>query len=151
MTLDLDAIKKRCEVATKEPWELRHSGNTISIRGPEGFTQVEVGVLFHGDQSKEDAQFIVHARSDTPALIKEVELERAENAVLVEIIEGLTLTPGVTTYIGLDAYGDAYCRYCNCRQPHELKYHKEGCVYGRAWTFLTEKECRHEAQAALGE
>jgi len=76
--IDLDAIKKRCEAATKGPWIARHRcflcSNTDDEHAGLGLdidglpTPMLRGMLQRGA----DAQFIAHAREDIPALVAEI-------------------------------------------------------------------------------
>ncbi len=77
MTLDLDAIKARAEVATPGPWEWDYE--TL-------FSEESDPVLrfYHERQAYAGADliFIAHSRADVDALIAEVERLRAMNRIL---------------------------------------------------------------------
>lgn len=81
MTLNLEAIKARCEKATAGPWygyEERESsaeGHAVST-GPSNLFTIGIS-----NQDANDADFIAHARTDLPALVAEVErLRKVESA-----------------------------------------------------------------------
>ncbi len=68
---ELSAMKARCEKATAEPWALSHlghGGDCLARDKDEGdWTRIARNVNAH------DLAFIVHARTDVPRLIAEVE------------------------------------------------------------------------------
>jgi ABC-type molybdenum transport system ATPase subunit/photorepair protein PhrA len=67
--LDLDAIERRANAATKGPWTVSDLGNVVA-----GKYLVSLGNWWH--KNREDMVFIAHAREDIPALIARVrELE----------------------------------------------------------------------------
>ena len=106
--LDLDAIRARCDAATKGPWNVVAltcpNGNAIvdSITGAgepqwsdygegegEWFTDslvlVETDMGVYGP-TMPDAQFIAAARTDVPALLAHIEeLERERDEALAEL------------------------------------------------------------------
>lgn len=77
--LDLVAIAKRCEAATPEPWHYDADRQGPSIVGPDGRVVLGSGWSETYGVAGEDADiaFTVHARSDVPALLAEVERLRA--------------------------------------------------------------------------
>lgn len=90
MSLDLDAIKVRCEAAGPGPWI--NPGRPRTLGGYHHYI-CEVGTVFvvNGEEDGSDdddsrlladAEFIAHARADVPALVAEVERLTAENASL---------------------------------------------------------------------
>lgn len=75
VSLDLEPIKARCEVLGVDPWSTEDPGpyvHTIKGTDPEG-RSYDVGKWL----SPQVARFIVHARTDVPALVAEVERLRA--------------------------------------------------------------------------
>jgi hypothetical protein len=96
--LDLEAIKARAEAATEGPWQVDKPPYALgAYTGGGGDCTVTVSTKLKwsskcGDeperagvfkkllvswQSKQDAEFIAHARTDIPALIAEIERLRA--------------------------------------------------------------------------
>jgi hypothetical protein len=93
VSLNLQAIKKRCERATPGPWlveRVHHAPERVGYIVPardrhERIVETDSGCY---GPNPADADFIAHAREDVPALLAEVsrlsaELERAEARVLV--------------------------------------------------------------------
>lgn len=70
MTLDLDAIRARCEATTPGPW---NNDELPMIVVDERHNPATVAITTCGA----DAAFIAHARADIPALLAEVERLRA--------------------------------------------------------------------------
>ena len=67
MTLDLDPIKKRVAAATPGPWAF-DSPTTHIVHDLDGQV-LDLGAML----MQEDAEFVMHARQDIPALVAEVE------------------------------------------------------------------------------
>lgn len=93
---ELEAMEKRCEAATKGPWEWFknqvHPDGTVGVWGPDGDEICACwGNLAYSTEPTDDADFIAHARSDVPALIaalREARKERDEaEARYVEQLE----------------------------------------------------------------
>lgn len=91
MKPDLDAIRARCEAATRGPW--RVDGSTydedcnehLAPYGLEGPNERLIWSSGGGEYAHPDmatAQFIAHARTDIPALLAYVEELEAEVAIL---------------------------------------------------------------------
>lgn len=85
MTIDLNAIKERCEALdnrmSEGPWTLESSGRypgLFSVYDGDG------NVVSHGVE--EEQAFITHARADVPALVAEVERLRHKNRVRGECL-----------------------------------------------------------------
>ncbi len=78
--LDLEAIRKRCEAATKGPWgshegSIGHGPLVHGLR-EHTFCRVNHRPENHGmfcSQDVRDGHFMAHARGDIPALLDEVE------------------------------------------------------------------------------
>jgi hypothetical protein len=112
MTLDLDQIRARAAAATGGPWKLvtdscdcgdgygcPHGEFPYAIRLPEHTVQYaeracnpdEPGDHYHHDASEivaltmETVEFIVHARTDVPALLAEIDQIRAERDTAWEV------------------------------------------------------------------
>ena len=132
----LSEIKARCEKATPEPWEYSDCAREIwNVNGVEiiGGTEGN-GIAI----SKENADFIVHSRTDVEALLAEVErltqarnylqelydklYERHKNALKKQISKKI-VSPE-KNYSGLPIvqcptcdnrdieYGDCFCKRC---------------------------------------
>ena len=88
MTLNLEAIKARCEKATAGPWygyEERESsaeGHAVST-GPSNLFTIGIS-----NQDANDADFIAHARTDIPALVAEVERLQSALAAARAALDG---------------------------------------------------------------
>jgi hypothetical protein len=67
MSLDLEAIRRRCEAATPGPWSVEEDW-TAEVRSPSGLI---AKVIY--PRHLLDAEFIAAAREDVPALLAEVE------------------------------------------------------------------------------
>ena len=102
--LDIEAIRKRAEAATKGPWEFdlweinnKQYKYTAQISDKTGalaytwapFPQEERLGVYALRQIKDDAFFIAHARQDIPALIDELERTRAAARELREGVKRL--------------------------------------------------------------
>lgn len=75
---DLAAMMERCEKATEGPWGYDLNGYVAIIDEDEwGSTVAKVDTRFAC--SREDGEFIAHAREDLPRVIKELVATRAEN------------------------------------------------------------------------
>jgi len=74
----LDAVKKRCDLATSEPWisfvEGRdHTSGQSFIRRTMDDSIVDHDLYLHGEAvTIEDQDFIAHARQDIPILLNEI-------------------------------------------------------------------------------
>ena len=87
---ELDAMQARCDAATPGPWRLIGD----SFDPPEWFVVTEDGcevILGPTDAMpvNSNAEFIAHARTDTPRLIAEVRRLRAEADELFSALTGL--------------------------------------------------------------
>ena len=71
--LDLDAIQKRCDAATKGPWIEGQDG----IYGPGGDYE-NSGLLAVVCKGRGNTTFIAHARTDIPALLQRLREVEAE-------------------------------------------------------------------------
>ena len=80
----LNEIRRRCEANTKGPWisfvegRDHSSGDSVIVRGVNG---AESDLYLTG-ATKEDQDFIAHARQDIPLLLNEI--ERLRRLVLYE-------------------------------------------------------------------
>lgn len=72
MTIDLDAIRERAEVATPGPWKATASYPHVVFQPDDCMISTNLA----GDPLR-DAAFIAHARDDLPNLIAEIERLRA--------------------------------------------------------------------------
>lgn len=88
MSLDIEAIKARCEAATEGPWFVDRVGE---INDPSW--HIADAIRWQGwtnalrfDEDRETAEFVAHARADVPALVAEVERLRAELAWVRSVI-----------------------------------------------------------------
>jgi hypothetical protein len=93
VVLFLAAIREREQKATPGPWE-RHGYNNLAVRGPdddEGYRQdvLATDALFESRHAADDAEFIVHARSDIPALLAAIEEQARELEAMHLVIEAL--------------------------------------------------------------
>lgn len=103
--LDLEPIKRRAEAATEGPWVLGPFSGGVMLYRAAGTRPIVLDAVRDGMQQATlrlrdhdrcvmvkcdrngptyqvehpDAKFIAHAREDVPALVAEVEAERAEN------------------------------------------------------------------------
>lgn len=82
--IDLAAIKARCEAATEGPWWHRHSEDKERcwVEASDGQRFIVAKILSPArlEENMKDGTFIAHARTDTPALLKEVErLQKRED------------------------------------------------------------------------
>lgn len=84
----LDAIEARANAATPGPWTLDHPDDGTEITGPDS-TVTEL-----------DIQFIIHARTDIPALIAEIRRLRRELGRLS------SLADDAFDALGWDNYGN---------------------------------------------
>ena len=78
--LDLDAIRARCDAATRGPWKYDEAGY-VDVGLPRS-RSIAVGVEI-GATAKSDGGFIAHARADVPALLAHIE-ELAERTLTAE-------------------------------------------------------------------
>ena len=65
MTIDLEAIRARCEAATRGPWGVYHDRDSGWVVNEPRYEVCTVG---HHKEAEADAQFITSSRSDVPAL-----------------------------------------------------------------------------------
>ena len=73
-TLDLEAIKARCEAATAGPWQAYFTTHGDPYVAEEGRPKFGMVVSTSPDDyGRANCQFIAHARTDIPALIAEIE------------------------------------------------------------------------------
>jgi hypothetical protein len=95
VTLDLDAIKARCEAATPGPWEWDRDDEGLVSQSVTDTEHGEFGTILaryprlvatgypckegtgFPDYDGPNGRFIAHARTDVPALVAEVERLRA--------------------------------------------------------------------------
>lgn len=96
--MNLDEIKARAEKATPGPWEVDYnepfSSDIVGIFQEEQeryIVKLEEQDETDYPTTRDDADFIAHAREDIPALIAEVERLTAENADLKSIISPVKL------------------------------------------------------------
>lgn len=87
MSLDLDAIEKRVNTATKGPW-IRGSHDSDGNRYIGALCQdcippCEAPGELVATAGEADAEFIEHSRTDVPALVEEVKRLRATAARIV--------------------------------------------------------------------
>ena len=64
----LDAIQERVDKATKGRWDYAVTGKLAAWDGNRAAPVIDFGKIY-----PEDAEFIIHAREDVPALLAEVE------------------------------------------------------------------------------
>lgn len=84
--LDLDAIQKRADAATAGSWWTgMKDGFSYTVEGPEADSHPVAQRLI-----RPDAEFIVHAREDVPALVAALRSRDAEVAELKAKIAELT-------------------------------------------------------------
>jgi len=108
------AIRARCEAATLGPWELLRV-KTVGING-DWFLIDEKTRLAIIEKSDANADFIVHARQDIPALLDALEDAEAENEALFE------------THIAHEA---AIMSNCQCNYwKHRAGASEKGLDYG---------------------
>lgn len=88
-TKRLQEIKARADAATPGPWELYDNAGGVEVNDGNG-TYFSVG-------NDADAEFIVHARTDIPTLVAEV--ERLKKALFLACIEIAWRTSSPTTKI----------------------------------------------------
>ena len=69
--MDTKAIRKRCDAATVGPWKMS-AGNDAIVGCPDGRAFIIGDAIYH-PENKDNAEFIAHARTDTPALLDKVE------------------------------------------------------------------------------
>jgi hypothetical protein len=101
MTLDYEAIKRRCEAASPGPWEWVGSDLEKSppqwgvvIEAPQDSCSTYGCCGGHGTNvSLADQDFIAHARTDIPDLLAAVEALQAENKRMRKALK-LMLLPG---------------------------------------------------------
>lgn len=89
--LDLQAIKERCEKATKGPWMVP-SNFPDEVWGfsahPMGEDVIAAPDIHVAAVKESDGPFIAHSREDIPALVEEVERLQQENEDLeMQILE----------------------------------------------------------------
>lgn len=82
---DLEGIRKRCDAATKGPWE--RVSDHVFTKGPR---PQERNVTVAACECKADAEFIAHARTDIPALLQHI-------AALHRMLHDLT--PGGSEFV----------------------------------------------------
>ena len=78
--LDLDAIRARCDAATRGPWTYDEAGY-VDVGLPRS-RSIAIGIEIDAT-AKSDGDFIAHARTDIPALLAHIE-ELAERALTAE-------------------------------------------------------------------
>lgn len=69
----LDEIKARADKAATGRWEYALTGELAAWDGDRAYPVIDFGKV-----SPENAEFLMHARQDVPALLAEVERLRAE-------------------------------------------------------------------------
>ena len=71
--LNLKEIAARCEAATEGPWEVCKEGGADAICSPDTIIfEICEGPILCCSPKKNELDFIAHARTDIPALHKEV-------------------------------------------------------------------------------
>jgi hypothetical protein len=86
----LDAIKARCEAATRGPWTLTGSKHQL-VDSDDKAPMYKSIVCEVWHDTPNNAAFIVHARQDIPDLLQEVERLQAANNRLLERLEQLQM------------------------------------------------------------
>lgn len=121
MDIDLDAIKRRTRLASSAPW-----GNQTTGLGTVG----GVGYWIARDVSTSDREFIVHAREDVPALVKEVESLRAKLTAIGALEPEVMDTWGVVRFTSeqTDLIGELTAEFRPDEQPVRHPSHKWGSV-----------------------
>lgn len=124
--MDLEAIKARCEAATKGLWSVQltrpYNENTgISCDG---------GINLGRMDTENNAEFCAHAREDIPALVAEVERLERQLTVATQEIEELR-----------EDFVDFACSGVNNLAPY-CKNQTKGCVDGRGWCNNKSGECK---------
>ena len=101
---ELEAMRARCEAASDGPWTGRTRfvghGYVARYRIGAGDGHIRVGAIDRALSA--DTEFIVHARTDLPRLLDELERCR-------KLLRALPLSPQFT-----DNEGDNRCFYCSC-------------------------------------
>jgi hypothetical protein len=69
---EIEAIKRRCEAATRGPWKLTPLMSR-NMRNPSAYLVTMPDGINSSDLLKNDAEFIAASREDVPALLAEVE------------------------------------------------------------------------------
>ena len=69
--LDLDAIRARCDAATRGPWTYDEAGY-VDVGLPRS-RSIAIGIEIDAT-AKSDGDFIAHARTDIPALLHRIAL-----------------------------------------------------------------------------
>ena len=105
MTLDLEAIRKRCEAATPGPWkttdgyEAAQAGtrydDLVSILEDSTGEPIIQHIYYDGHHTimrPSDVQFIAHARTDLPACLDEIERLNARQQELLATIARISQT-----------------------------------------------------------
>lgn len=77
---ELAAIRERVQKVPPAPWRVEDDERTLTrwILSENG--ELEIGLGYVGNRTEDLAAFIVHAREDIPALLREVERLRSELA-----------------------------------------------------------------------
>lgn len=86
---DLDAIDKRTEAATEGPW---YKAPIFKNLWPDKFNQIANvrGIIIHGPYAStscgDEADFIIHARTDVPAMSAYIKSLEKQVGVAVDLI-----------------------------------------------------------------
>lgn len=80
----LDAIRERVDKATKGRWDYAVTGKLAAWDGNRAAPVIDFGKIY-----PEDAEFIIHAREDVPALLAEVERLRNDLAKAREVTDDM--------------------------------------------------------------
>lgn len=88
----LDAIQGRVNDATKGRWDYAITGKLDAWDGNRAAPVIDFGKIY-----PEDAEFIIHAREDVPALLAEVERLRALTVVDDAMVERAKRAFGAAT------------------------------------------------------
>ena len=100
MSLDLEAIKARCEAATPGPWAVANIAPGWAEDENDWCVVPGVVESCGSDMCgpvvrSADAAFIASARTDVPALVAEVERLREERDDLIRTLNGIPAGPSV--------------------------------------------------------
>lgn len=149
--LNLAPIKAREQAATPGPWHGDRYDGTLKYK-LRGANNAIVLVVEHkscdfgfiGENGDADEEFVIHARTDMPALLAEVERLRAEVAALVNDAE-----LGLAVREGLPKLAEIYGVVARLSYDPELKMWGAGCSIDGAWIFSCEPD--NAIDTALGD
>jgi hypothetical protein len=86
---DLDAIRERCERASKGPWNQKPNPLACAPEITNGEREIAKVLFYMGSEDREvfpNADFIAHARTDIPLLLAEIDRLQAERNAAVKDI-----------------------------------------------------------------